>query len=300
MKTAHLLVATSLFAFCLVSTNPLAKVIHRERSLYSTVLVDKQGDQLCMQFSVRINQRNQTCVNTRHPKRMVFSYTRMMMAGLLVNPNPKQILVIGLGGGTLPTALKELFPAAHIDVVEIDPAVIEVAGEYFDFQEKPGLKVHAKDGRIFVKRASTDSSYDFVLLDAFNGDYIPEHLLTVEFLEEVKAITSSAGVIVANTFSISDLYHHESATYQHVFGDYYSLETPESSNRIIVATKTPLPSKEVMRANAKTLSKRLKPYSVPLIRYASQLKISDDWQRDARLLTDQYSPANILRNRNSR
>ena len=104
-----------------------AREIHREQSLYQTILVSESNFRRCLQFAVKRDQKNQTCFDTRYPKKMVFTYARMMMSVLLVQPNPRSILIIGLGGGTLPVALNELLPEARIDVVEIDPIVVEVA-----------------------------------------------------------------------------------------------------------------------------------------------------------------------------
>ena len=79
-------------------------------------------------------------------------------------------------------------------------------------------------------RAGT--KYDVVMLDAFDHEYIPEHLLTREFLTEVKSLLSPQGVLVANTFSSSRLYDHESTTYADVFGTFYNLKR---DNRVIIA-----------------------------------------------------------------
>ena len=148
-----------------------ARIIHRERSLYSTILVDQRGSTICLQFSVRKDQRNQTCLDRSDPQKMVFPYAKMMMLSLLMVPEPERILIIGLGGGTLPIALNELYPEAHIDAVEIDPAVVTVAETYFGFQEKENLKVILKDARVFTKRAlAAEERYDLIMLDAFNGD----------------------------------------------------------------------------------------------------------------------------------
>ena len=55
------------------------------------------------------------------------NYPQMMLGALFVNPAPQSVLIIGLGGGTIPRALRELLPETRIDVVEIDPAVVRVA-----------------------------------------------------------------------------------------------------------------------------------------------------------------------------
>ena len=137
----------------LISAVAHARIIHKERSLYSTILIDQQGSVVCLQFSVRRDQRNQSCRDNDDPRRMVFTYSKMIMAGLLFQPNPQRVLIIGLGGGTVPTALAQLFPDAQIRVVEIDPAVVQAAEDYFDFTETEKTQVIVSDGRVYTKRA---------------------------------------------------------------------------------------------------------------------------------------------------
>ena len=275
-----------------------AKVVHRERSLYSTILVDQRGSLFCLQFSVRRDQRNQSCIDKRHPREMVLAYTRMMMTGLLVQPAPQSILMIGMGGGTIPTVLAELYPEAKIDVVEIDPAVIKVARAYFNFVETPKMRVLAQDGRVFVKRAALNGErYDLIFLDAFNGDYIPEHLMAQEFLQEVRSLMSPGAVVVANTFAISRLYHHESTTYHSVFGDFLNLKSNNSANRIILAVNGPLPDNATLRQTAMDLQPRIRVYGLSLRKHVARMGRRPDWDTGARILTDQYAPANLLRDR---
>ncbi|MEM7100330.1 MAG: fused MFS/spermidine synthase [Pseudomonadota bacterium] len=284
----------------LLSTAIHAEIVHRERSLYSTILVSKSGSNLCLQFSVRRDQRNQSCMNTRYPRRMVFAYTKMTMASLMFVDNPSNILVVGLGGGTLPVAFRELFPTASIDAVEIDPAVTRVAKEYFDFNPEPNINVFDQDARVWTKRALTkDKRYDLIILDAFNGEYIPEHLMTSEYLSETKRLLTSTGTLAANTFSVSKLYDHESATYAAVFDQFINFQIPESANRLVVVPGKELTDQELLDA-AEDWATRLKPYNVPVKKYARRLvqlrKKAPDWNVNARVLTDQYSPANLLQN----
>ena len=275
-----------------------AKVIHRQRSLYSTILVDQRGSVICLQFSVRRDQRNQSCMDTRRPKAMILVYTRMMMTGLLLQPRPQSVLMIGMGGGTIPSVLSELYPSAKISVVEIDPAVVDVAEEYFDFAATDNMQVAIQDGRVFVKRAALNGArYDLIFLDAFNGDYIPEHLMTQEFLQEVKSLMSPGAVMVANTFAVSRLYHHESTTFHAVFGDFLNLKSPSSANRVILAVNGPLPDNAKLRTTALELAPSLRPYGLGLRKHVGRMGRKPDWDANARVLTDQYAPANLLRDR---
>ncbi len=275
-----------------------ARIVHRERSLYSTILVDQRGSLTCLQFSIRRDQRNQSCIDNRHPKEMVFAYTRMMMASLLLNPAPARILVLGLGGGTLPVALAEVLPDAAIDVVELDPAVVAVARDYFKFEPTANMQVITQDGRVFVKRAGLrGATYDLIMLDAFNGDYIPEHLMTREFLEEARSLMTADGVLAANTFSISELYHHESTTYQAVFGTFFNMKSAQSANRIIIACASPLPDPELLEQRAESLAPRLIKFGIRPREFLPAMDSTPDWDTSARVLTDQYSPANLLQSR---
>lgn len=270
-------------------------IIHEERSQYRDVVVTEFNNQRCMLFNVHRGDMNQTCIDLRDPKRLVFNYTRMSFAGLLLNPDPQRILVAGLGGGTIPTVMRELFPAARIDVLEVDPAVLTVAKAYFNFVEDEQLVNHVVDARVFIKRAGLrGEQYDYIVLDAFSGEYIPEHMLTQEFLQEVSQILTPDGVLVANTFASSRLYDYESVTYQAVFGDFFNFKTAGSGNRIILAKKQGLPSIASLNAPARQLFERLRPYGINLLEYPAQLSTRPDWDVDTRVLTDQYSPANLL------
>lgn len=283
------------FLLCAISITVNAELIHRERSLYQTILVSKNGSTVCLRFSVRRDQRNQSCIDQRRPKAMVFTYTKMMMSALLLNPDPQRVLIAGLGGGTLPMALAELFPEAQIDIVEIDPAVVMVAKRFFGFEETHKLKVFTQDARVFTKRALIrNATYDLIMLDAYNGDYIPEHLMTREYLNETKSLLTDNGIIAANTFTVSRLYDHESATYHDVFGEFFNLRTAQSANRVILTSQQPLPNIMVLGQRARQLEVRLKPFGVDIRNYPKLLSSKVDWDDDVRILTDQYSPVNLL------
>lgn len=284
--------------FLLLPVTPIegnAKTIHEEKSLYRNIAVRQTDNRRCLVFPSGKKDREQSCVDVSDPDRLIFPYVRMTFAGLLLNPSPKNILVIGLGGGSIPTTLSHLYPEATVDAVEIDPAVLRVAEQFFNFKETDKLKVHLVDARVYVKRSLlTHGQFDLIILDAFNGDYIPEHLMTTEFLKEVQNLLSDDGVVVANTFSSSRLYDHESVTYHEVFGDFYNFRLPVTGNRIILASKQTLPDLLTIKKRVSLLKARLKKYGVNIDKYPRYMKTGIDWDDQARPLTDQYSPANLL------
>jgi len=283
--------------------NATAKVVHSERSLYRNIIVEDKGDLRCLKFNVKTTKTRQSCLYKSQPQQLVFNYTKQLLTALLVNPQPARILIIGLGGGTMSNTLHQLFPHSYIDNVEIDQSVIKVARQYFGFLENSQIKTYSQDGRVFVKRALLKKqAYDWIILDAFNGDYIPEHLMTAEFLEEINTLLSPEGILTANTFSSSKLYGYESATYKKIFGDFYQVTNANNNNRIILAQKDGftianlIKDDQSMVSNMK-LSKKLANIGVDSQSLYLNIKFTgdyQDWNDDSVILTDQFSPANLL------
>jgi spermidine synthase len=267
------------------------RLVHAERSLYREVLVYDNGDVRCMCFTRNCRVGRQSCIDTRHPDRLVMNYPKMMLGALFVNPRPQSVLIVGLGGGTLPRALRQLLDT-RIDVVEIDPAVERVASRYFGFTTSDKTHVIESDGRVYVKRALRGTQrYDLIMLDVFDHEYIPEHLLTQEFLQEVKSLLAPGGVLAANTFSSSGLYEHESVTYEKVFEKFFNLKR---ENRVILTRLGPLPDREELRTTAQQFSAAFHRYGFDAADVLPLFTQERDWNPNARVLTDQYSPANLL------
>ena len=267
-------------------------VLHEEKSLYRNLFVRQDGDERCLLFRARRNVGRESCKLMSNPAHLIFDYTHMMLAALYVDPAPKKILLIGLGGGTLPDALQKMLPGVQLDIVEIDPAVDRVARKYFEFKPGPKTRIILEDGRVFVKRAARQKpNYDLIMLDAFAEDYIPEHMLTREFLQEVKSIMAPRGVLAANTWSTSELYDYESVTYADVFGPFYNLK---SGNRIILTRLGGLPAPEELRANAAKWDPQLLRRGVPRGELMGMINARVDWDTKTRVLTDQFSPSNVL------
>ncbi len=287
-----------LLLICLLAALPAYpdQILHREKSLYRNIIVNQKGDRRCLVFSVKRQAHNQTCIDLKKPDRIIFPYVRMTFSGLLVQPEPARVLMIGLGGGTISNVLLDIFPDLEIDLVEVDEAVIKVAREYFNFVENERTHVYAADGRVFTRRAQLQGKqYDLIILDAFTGEYIPEHLMTVEFLQEVKSLLTPNGAVIANTFSSSALYAHESQTYTRVFGPLLNLKMPRTGNRVIVSSLAPLPDNQTLINHANKLQPRFDKYAIDLLDYVARFDRTPDWDTEKRPLTDQFSPANLLR-----
>src|ERR1700722_17420646 len=125
------------------------QLVHSEKSLYRQVLVYEDANTRCLCFPRQCAIGRQSCVYLKEPDHLVFEYTQMMLGALYLNPDPRSILIVGVGGGTLPRTLAKLLPDADIDVVEIDPAVVRVAQQYFGFRPNERVHVIEEDGRAY-------------------------------------------------------------------------------------------------------------------------------------------------------
>lgn len=292
-----LAIALIIFAKDLLAQSGI-RYIHQERSLYRNILVTEDSQRRCLRFTITSRSgQNQSCRYLDKPVELVFPYAKMTLSSLLVQSNPQRILIVGLGGGTLSDTYSQLFPEAEIVISEIDDAVVRVAQEYFGFQETDKISVDVGDARVFIKRAGLrGEKYDLVILDAFNGEYIPEHLMTVEFLEEVKRLLPDDGMVVANTFSTSRLYAAESNTYREVFGEIYNLRMSGTGNRVIIASIQSLPDTDLLESRAPAFRALLEPFGMDVTEYPRVMNKEVSWDTSERILTDQYSPANLLNN----
>jgi spermidine synthase len=272
---------------------PAAKAdtfIHTEKSLYHNIYVSEDEGTRCIRF----NSNSSTvlsCFTLKNPENILFDCNRMILGTLYLRPNPRKILMIGLGGGTLTTAFSAVVPGAEIDVVELDPAMVRVAKEYFGFKPTPKIRMIVEDGRVYVKRAiAKGEKYDLIILDAFGERYIPPHMMTHEFLNEVKQVLANDGVVAANTHRAETRYDSESATYHMVFGNFFNLNKPWKKTRVIIAKPSGLPSQDFLARNARYLDHKLRRLGVDPGWLLPLFSTEQDWDDQARIITDWYTP----------
>ena len=203
----------------------------------------------------------QSVVKLGDPAHLEHEYTRIAMIGLaLARHPPERILVVGLGGGVMPRFLHHAYPDSRIDVVEIDPSVLQVAESYFGLRLDARLHVHVGDGRAFIERAK-QASYDLIFLDAFGGTVVPSHLATVEFLGAVRAALRSDGVVVSNLWgpNVNPRYHDMLSTQRAAFEALQIVYAPHDVNVVVFG----LPRVEsITRADLAARARRLGPVSV--------------------------------------
>lgn len=93
---------------------------------------------------------------------------QMIMSALFFVPEPRNVLIVGLGVGILAQTLDDtLDKTAFIDVVEIDPGMLELAKKYFFFQPSERVKIFVADGFDYIMSLRDTQLYDIIVLDAF-------------------------------------------------------------------------------------------------------------------------------------
>ncbi len=273
----------------------------RKESLYNTIFVYQKDSVVTLRFGRRAAVPIQTQVDLNNLRQHQLEYTKLVYASLLYVPEPNSILVLGLGGGVIPRDFRFYFPQAQIDVVEIDEAIPPLAKEFFAFAEDDKMKVYVDDGRMFIKkqlRRSNPPQYDIIVLDAFNGDYIPFHLMTREFLEEVKGILSPKGVAAANVFYDNQLFDAEWVTFLEVFGRSDVFLGRTSGNAILISPgrEVSVPAGPAFLERARTLqNKHRLAFSLPAVARCFRPDLRPDSK--ARVLTDDRAPVDSLRQR---
>lgn len=143
-----------------------------------------------------------------------------------LHPDGKNCLVIGLGAGLVPAWYQA--QGIKTEVVDIDPAVVEFARKYFNFN--PEIPVHIEDARYFM--SNTSQRYDYVILDVFNGDTTPGHLISIEAMRLAKQRLTPEGVFAVNligsvkhdTFMTASIIKTLQSVFEHV-EPYSALDT---------------------------------------------------------------------------
>ncbi len=181
-----------------------------------------------------------------HPDQLNYfgPWEQVLVAPFFNNPpidikNVDSMAIIGLAAGTTARQAAEVYPGIMIDGYEIDPKIVAIGNQYFGMNI-PNLSVYVQDGRWGL--STSKNSYDIISVDAYRPPYIPWHLTTKEFFNEVYDHLEPDGVMVINIGRGLDdrrLIDALGSTILEVFPSIHVMDLPDSFNSILFATKTP-------------------------------------------------------------
>jgi spermidine synthase len=183
-------------------------------------------------------------VDLRNPRNLVFDYAKAIAAAIEAQaPSGRAISVLHIGGGafTLPRYIAATRPASTNTVMEIDPAVVDIARADFGLHTGPKLRADVGDARVLMKR-ERPHSYDFVVGDAFAGRSPPWQLTTRQFLVQVRALLRPRGAYLMNLIDSGQRFlRAEAATMEEVFPFVAVFDLPgEPHNHVLIGSNVPI------------------------------------------------------------
>ena len=139
----------------------------------------------------------QSAMRVKDPTALELTYTRGMMCFLLFNSNIKNVLAIGLGGGSLPKYIHAYCPQLTSRVIEINPQIINIARSHFYLPDNDKrLEVIEGDGLKYL--LEHEDSADVLVIDAFDQFGIPPDFCTQDFFDHCAQTLSDSGMFVIN------------------------------------------------------------------------------------------------------
>jgi spermidine synthase len=271
-----------------------SRVLLEKESLYHYIRVVEQHGIRRLQFRRSGSEYEESVINTHQPLKFEMYYYPLMFAAFAHKDDPRRILFIGLGGGILSMAIHHYFPDVSIDNIELDPDVVSVAKEYFGFKEDDSMRVYVRDGRVQARRLLRDKTkYDIIFVDAFRGGYIPYHLTTKEFMECLKGLLTTDGVVVSNLRPGFESYHYHRRTFNAVFRNQCSYGYGGNVIVIVDMREKPSTQKDLL-ASARRLQ-RQKQFILDLPAIIENGGAQNDYVREGPILTDDYAPTDVLR-----
>jgi spermidine synthase len=282
------------------SDEPSSIVFSRD-TVYHRITVSDEGSVRYL----KLDNYWQSALDRGEPRRTVFAYSDYMHAPLLFVPQPRHVLMIGLGGGTVPSRYVADYPSVVMDVAELDPQVVATARAYFGIEVNDRFRVTAQDGRLYL-RLSTEP-YDVILIDAYLKDTIPFHLATREFFVLAGSRLAPGGVLAMNIIGALDgpdsrlfraMYKTISQAFRTVYVfpvDFGAFGSPESlRNIIVVATDEPATPAGEIRRRARALIDGRTVAVEGFLRAAQDLDQAPIRTDDVPALTDDYAPVDML------
>lgn len=238
------------------------------------------------------------------PEYLAYDYLRGLkdvVSGQIASQNRDDLRYLFLGGGgyTFPRYLEHEYPRAQIDVVEIDPAVSEVAFEHLGVGHDTAIRTFNQDARWFVGNFE-GQPYDLIFVDVFNDLAVPYHVTTLEFFEQLRELMSPHGLLVVHVLDRFESGRFLPAIAQTIRHAYGARRTALWANRpshkrdrrnsfMVLASNSELPVEEILvdlqacemcQDHGSTLNpEQLSDY------------LAD---RDPLLLTDDFAPVDAL------
>lgn len=99
---------------------------------------------------------------------------------------PKSVLLLGLAGGCNAKLVNKYYPKARITAVELDPLMVDIGRKYFSLNKVKNMNIIIDDALLYANKLGPENSFDLILVDCFEGKYIPKKLENLDFIQKLK------------------------------------------------------------------------------------------------------------------
>lgn len=241
-----------------------------EPQLHDRPFVSEDAHGLSLHFS---HDALQSLMNPENPNQLEIPYTRTMMGFLLMKPQPIELLMIGLGGGSIAKFCHAYLPQTRITVVEINPHVIALRDRFQIPADDARFCVVHGDGADFVR--DTTQRFDAILVDGFDAQGQSSQLSSTAFYQQCAGALTPQGVMVANLDGDHPAHTAFLRRVHTAFhGNVVGIGVPDRSNHVVFALQGP-----AICASRMSLSDALGHTPVP-----AQMQLKAELQRILHLL----------------
>jgi spermidine synthase len=235
----------------LQKSRPERLIWEKENSGVTVQVLEKEGRRE-LRFG---NHIMQSVFSTVNPDYLVLPYTRFMLLGLLFCPEPKSVLHIGLGGGSIVRWMHREFPETNHTVIEKNSAVIEAARRFFELPQDNRLRLLKADVTEIIPTLT--EKFDIILLDAYTDFGAPEEVKRVEFLRNLRGCLNSTGWLAGNTWTMTGDFLEQCEIWKSTFTQVLQARANLKGNVILLGSQiSQLPDKKNFQETAKILNKR--------------------------------------------
>jgi spermidine synthase len=211
----------------------------------------------------------QSTMKIGDPYALALDYTRCMMAFLLLHPQPREALMIGLGGGSLAKFFHKHLRSTRVRVVELDPRIVDTARAQFALPpDDARLTVEIGDGA----EALSPECCDVLMIDAYHDEAHVPKLATQQFYDAAFLALEPRGALVVNYMNDDPLFDEYLKRLEAAFGgSVFVMRALYDPNIIALAFKglPGGPDWNEVRRRAGTLQARL---GLPFRKYAARLR----------------------------
>ena len=266
-------------------------ILYTNESKDSKIFVLKNEDQIQLYFSDKNSNKLSgimSRIDVKHPLKLLGLYSQIMMLALAWNSNPKNIHVIGFGGGRLSMIFHHYFPHVVVENTELDSEVVELSYRFFGIKPDERMRIYVEDGRKYIE-SQTENHYDFIFVDAFSGSGIhPYELSTTEFYSVCAQRISDKSVVATNLIDTDPLFFEKAYTFMHSFT--HVVECFENGTHIFFGSNS-------VSLTVKEIEKRIKKldykysFQFPLIEHISTMR---ELKRKGHIISGAYQKTTVL------